>query len=218
MLNGLYTLGGSATGIDGKQLELHGDFRLRSKDGTGGIWIDVSRHVIAEIEIERDVASAAVPVKLEPFKPDYSVRTLELMMIAEPIEMKIGPSPKQVPHADMHTMRFVLNYLYSNLPGFRTLHLIGSRATGVRSNGTSVREQSDHDFIAVIDDDTSDEFVTGQSGWSRFFNALNAERFRAGLGGIDLFIYKPEKMRQGRNEAEIFAEKAVNSGVLVAKR
>ncbi len=201
MLNGLYKIDGVASSIDGKRLDLRGDFSLRPVSGSNGVLIDVTRHVVAEFDVEQEAAHALAtklrvlePSKIEEYRPDFTIRPSELMLIAEPHEMPITAAGDALRHADMPTLRFILNYLHLNLQGFQALYLIGSRSSGIRSSGGPVSDKSDHDVIAVISDSAPDDLVFGNPGSSNFFKGFNAGRYTAGLGGIDLITYKSKQI------------------------
>lgn len=90
------------------------------------------------------------------------------------------------PHACQRTEQFVLAFCQSQLSryGFQKLILIGSRASGKH------RPNSDHDFVAVVDDAAPDAIRTGGTLHSQIFDLLNRQRTSPGLGEIDLLIMR----------------------------
>jgi predicted nucleotidyltransferase len=82
------------------------------------------------------------------------------------------------------TVRFLVNFCLQHLQqyGLLSIHLIGSRARG------SYRPNSDHDFIAVIDNNAPSEVETGGTTWIQIYNFLDNARRQKGLDGIDLFV------------------------------
>lgn len=109
------------------------------------------------------------------------------------------------------TVQFVIEYCKENLGqyGLSHLYLFGSRAYG------SPRDNSDHDFAAVVSDAAPAEVSTGRAIHTQIFGHLNRERIRAGLKGIDLLIFRQSYFLATADEDGTFAHAAATRGIVL---
>lgn len=121
------------------------------------------------------------------------------------------PNTKIPFQADEKTLQFVSEFCAQHLKayGLKKLYLIGSRAYG------TARKGSDHDFIAVVGENSPDEISNGREMHIRIFSALDSRRKEAGLGAIDLLIARQSYFRSQETIEGTFANAAVTKGYVV---
>jgi hypothetical protein len=94
--------------------------------------------------------------------------------------------------------------------GFYHLFLIGSRATG------KSRANSDHDFVALVEDSAPQEICTGGSLHAKLLRALYQQQTGTGLGNIDLLVMRRTHFANTSGVAGNFAFAAATQGFTVA--
>ncbi len=97
------------------------------------------------------------------------------------------------PNADPATLNFIVAFCLANLApyGLQRIILFGSRSwTG------APKINSDHDFMAVVDNAAPQTICTGGAQWSQLIVVLNQARLAAGLGEIDLLVAREAHFAQ----------------------
>lgn len=95
--------------------------------------------------------------------------------------------------------------------GYLQIYLLGSRATGVSSKGGMVRDNSDHDFMVVIDDSASSDLCTGGNAWSKWYGTV-VKRFGF---NVDCFIMRNSEFQKYRIDPTTPAGKAAR-GIIIS--
>lgn len=110
--------------------------------------------------------------------------------------------------ANSATLSFVVDYCKQHLGtyGFSALYLIGSRAYG------TPRPNSDHDFIAVVNDCAPQGVITGGELHLKIFDAFDKARRQAGLSAIDLLITRHSDFQCQVTRMGTFAHAAITKG------
>lgn len=109
------------------------------------------------------------------------------------------------------TVQFVVDFCKVQLGpyGLQQLHAFGSRVYG------TARENSDHDFFAVVGDEAPEDILTGSALHMQIFERLERQRKAAGLGPIDLLIMRASSFARSSIKPGTFAFDATEKGVQV---
>jgi predicted nucleotidyltransferase len=111
---------------------------------------------------------------------------------------------------DQHTVDFVHKFCQQNLNkyGYHELYLIGSRAKNTERN------DSDHDFVAVVNDSAPDNILAGYN--NQMIDLLRHEATRKGIGKIDLLVARNSRVHQlNPTEDELTPYACQNNGKLL---
>lgn len=121
----------------------------------------------------------------------------------QPVSVPLNNQGSRTREMD-YTLKYLQDHFGSQLVA---LYLFGSRARGTG------RPNSDHDFMAVVEDSVSGAMETGGEDWSRFIVKFNRDRTAAGIGAIDLLIKRKTPFDDCNEEG--FALRVKTEGVLV---
>lgn len=226
MRNGIYRIHGDAKSITGEKVELDGEYDVFVRTHTNGLYADVNNRVIISVNKTYmhskticDALRTKYPLMIEAFEGDDCLLVNDLMQISLPDDFRTFADEANAPHANPKTLAFLINYCAESFQEWEleSIYLMGSRASGIRSNGDPVSERSDHDFLVVIGDNATDDMQTGGQAWTRFYNAFNTARTQIGLGGVDLFVKKKSSFEEEKDTRGTVGFKAMN-GIIVAQR